>query len=225
MHAAAGPAAPGPGGRRGSRSCVTGVIEEWVGRRIAPPRSRRKRERRGATENHAERGHWALGRPRGPRKRRSRDTDLPVLPLLQMHAGHGGRRQHHRQAQHHLRAPRHPRAGRRGLRLPAPGPRAATERDSEAAGQARPLERRAPAAAAPPAAPGASNREPSAERCPCTAQVWLRLPLLPDPAHKHNLSPLSVLLTRVLCSIPALVIAASLALCAVGATRRWSFCL
>ena len=44
------------------------------------------------------------------RKRRSRDTDLLVLPLLQMHARHGGRRQHHREAQHHFRAPRHPRA-------------------------------------------------------------------------------------------------------------------
>lgn len=191
VHAVAGASAPRPGERRLGRSRESGVIEGWVGRKVAPPRSRREGKARCNGDRHGERpeGPRSSSRPRGPRKRRSRDTDLPVLQLLQMHAGHGGRRQHHRQAQHHLRAPRHPRADRRGLRLPARGPRAAAERDTEAAGQARPLERRAPAAGAPPAAPGASNREPSAEPRPCCAEAWLRVLFLPSRTpHTHIIS-------------------------------------
>ena len=74
------------------------------------PRPRRREERRG---KEAPRG----ARPEA-RTGRAWNTDLPVLPLLQMHARHGGRSQQHREAQHHLGASGHPR------RLPACRPRA-----------------------------------------------------------------------------------------------------
>ena len=82
-----------------------------------------------------------------------------------MHARHGGRRQHHREAQHHLRAPRHPRAGRRGLSSQCPRPGAAAKR-APLPGRAR-LD---PSSAEPWLPPGASSREPSAERRPGSAE-------------------------------------------------------
>lgn len=105
-----------------------------------------------------------LRRRAGP-KARARDTYLLVLPLLHMHARHGGRRQHHREAQHHLRAPRHSSAGRRGLRSPCPRPRAAAER-APLPGRAR-LD---PSSVEPQLPPGASSREPSAEQRPGSAE-------------------------------------------------------
>lgn len=102
---------------------------------------------------------------------------LLVLPLLQMHAGHGGRRQHHREAQHCLRGPRHAR-----LAAPAPAPAQGPLPLLSAPrlrGQTRLRELRAPAAAStarrrqtravesrapPPPLPHPASRKP-----------WLRL--------------------------------------------------
>ena len=66
----------------------------FLPRRRGVPRPRRREERRG---KEAPRG----ARPEA-RTARAWDTDLPVLPLLQMHARHGGRSQQHREAQNHL---------------------------------------------------------------------------------------------------------------------------
>lgn len=195
VHAAAGTAAP-----RTRRAAARPQSRERGGggprRRGAHERGKDEEQRRTTRrETSGPKVAVAAATGRGPRKRRSRDTDLPVLPLLQMHAGHGGRRQHHREAQHRLRAPRHPRAGHCGLLLPAPGPgqslsdslRVRVRLDRSSA------EPRPPGA--PPAAPGASNREPSGvslrgkRGCGCGHGAGVPLPLLPTLARTHTPVP------------------------------------
>lgn len=111
---------PGPRGRTrpgwGDCRAPGRARDGWVSVRGARPRRRGGEDEREGKTRTSGKPRGETGDPQGRRRRArngpSRDTDLPVLPLVQMHADHGGRRQHHREAQHQLRAPRHPRAGR-----------------------------------------------------------------------------------------------------------------
>lgn len=183
-HAAGGCSAQGRtgSGRPQSRKREGGGLRR-------PEEKRREKERPGQVENHAARQesprpplppHW-------PGKRPSRDTDLPVLQLLQMHAGYCGRRQHHREAQHQLRPPRHPRAGRRGRPLPRPrGPRAPPcVRRCQCEPDPIPRTLSLSHCERRPPPPGANNREPSGSPAPWPVQLRV------GPGEKRDvLSPL-----------------------------------